>query len=71
MKSDLTIIITLYKTPIDKLKTLNQYKNYPILIFDQETENNSKNISNILTSEFELSYHIVPVPGFDGAVPDV
>ncbi len=53
MKSDLTIIITLYKTPIDKLKTLNQYKNYPILIFDQETENNSKNISNILTSEFE------------------
>ena len=53
MKSDLSIIITLFKTPIDKLETLNQYKNYPILIFDQETENNSENISKILTGKFE------------------
>ena len=28
-------------------------------------------LSYILTSEFVLSYHIVPVPGLDGAVPDV
>ena len=53
MKSDLSIIITLFKTPVDKLKTLNQYKNHPILIFDQATKNNSEQISKILNAEFE------------------
>jgi len=53
MKSDLSIIITLFKTPVDKLKSLNQYKNYRILIFDQATEDNSKQISESLNVEFE------------------
>ncbi len=45
MTNDLSIIITLFKTPLNRLKILNQYKNYPILIFDQETKNNSEQIS--------------------------
>ena len=53
MKSDLSIIITLFKTPVDKLKTLNQYRNHPILIFDQATKNNSEEIFKILNAEFE------------------
>ncbi len=53
MKNDLSIIITLFKTPVDKIKTLNQYKNHPILIFDQATKNNSKQISKTLKTEFE------------------
>jgi len=53
MKSDLSIVITLFKTPVDKLKTLNQYRNHPILIFDQATKNNSEEIFKILNTEFE------------------
>jgi GT2 family glycosyltransferase len=53
MKSDLSIVITLFKTPVDKLKSLNQYKNHPILIFDQATKNNSEQISKTLKTEFE------------------
>ena len=45
MKDNLSIIITLFKTPADKLKILNQYKKYPILIFDQATKDNSELIS--------------------------
>ena len=56
MKSDLSIVITLFKTPVDKLKTLNQYKNHTILIFDQATKNNSEQISKTLDSEFEYFY---------------
>ncbi len=53
MKSDLSVVITLYKTPLDKLKSLNQYKNHHILIFDQATKNNSEQISKVLDAEFE------------------
>jgi len=53
MKSDLSIVITLFKTPIDKLKTLNQYKNHHIFIFDQATKNNSEQISKNLDAGFE------------------
>jgi GT2 family glycosyltransferase len=53
MKSGLSIIVTLFKTPVDKIKSLNQYKNHTILIFDQATKNNSDQISKILDTEFE------------------
>ena len=56
MKDDLSIIITLFKTPDDKLKILNQYKSYPILIFDQATKDNSKYISKIINTKFEYYY---------------
>ena len=39
---DITIILTLYKTPTDKLDNLINYKNYKILIFDQEGDQNTK-----------------------------
>ena len=38
MKKDITVIITLYKTPIKKLNALNQYKNFKVIIFAQEAE---------------------------------
>ena len=46
-KKDVSIIITLYKTPVKRLKSLNQYRKYPIMIFDQEPEDNSKEINNL------------------------
>ena len=39
---DITVIITLYKTPINKLNNLSNYENYKILVFDQEENNNIK-----------------------------
>ncbi len=53
MKNDLSIIITLFKTPIEQLKSLNQYRNFPILIFDQATKNNSELISKEINAKFE------------------
>ena len=53
MTNNLSIIITLFKTPPHRLEILNQYKNYPILIFDQETKDNSKQISKILNADFK------------------
>ena len=48
MDKNISVIITLYKTPHDKLQLLKQYKNYKIIIFDQDSKNNKKTISNIL-----------------------
>ena len=44
MKKDITVIITLYKTPIKKLNALNQYKNFKVIIFAQEAEKSYQNI---------------------------
>ena len=49
MKKDITIIITLYKTPIKKLKALNQYKNFKVIIFAQEAD---KNYQNMIKKKF-------------------
>ena len=48
MGKNISVIITLYRTPHDKLKLLKQYTNYKIIIFDQDSKNNKKIISNIL-----------------------
>tara|TARA_B100001063_G_scaffold241351_1_gene268088 strand:- start:376 stop:1176 length:801 start_codon:yes stop_codon:yes gene_type:complete len=42
MNRDITIIITLYKTPIKVLKNLEQYRNFKVLIFEQEGSLDSK-----------------------------
>ena len=42
MDKEITVIVTLYKTPEDKLRSLQQYKNYKVLIFDQSTQINLK-----------------------------
>ena len=57
MNKDVSIIITLYKTPLKKLKLLNQYRNYPIIIFDQAPEYDSKEkIKKILNLKFDYYY---------------
>jgi len=39
---DITVIITLYKTPIENLINLNQYKNFKNILFEQESNFLSK-----------------------------
>jgi len=39
---DITVIITLYKTPKAKLINLIQYKNFKNILFEQESDNSSK-----------------------------
>ena len=36
MIKKISVILTLYKTPIDKLNNLNSYKKFPLIVFDQE-----------------------------------
>ena len=48
MDKNISVIITLYKTPPDKLQLLKQYENYNLIIFDQHTKSNKKIISKIL-----------------------
>ena len=36
MDKNISVIITLYKTPPNKLELLKQYENYNLIIFDQE-----------------------------------
>ena len=44
MKKDITVIITLYKTPLNRLRTLNQYKNFKVIIFAQGEDKYYQNI---------------------------
>ena len=39
---NITVILTLYKTPKNKLDNLKNYKNYKIIIFDQENNQDTK-----------------------------
>ena len=53
---DITVIVTLYKTPIKKLYTLIQYKNFKNIIFNQESNSYfKKKLKKILG--FEFRYH--------------
>ena len=45
IKSDVTVIMTLYKTPLSKLKNLENYKNFKLILFEQETD--GKNLSEL------------------------
>lgn len=57
MKNNITTIITLYKTPLEKLKNLNQYKAFKLIIFEQEGNLSSKKkINKILKRKFEYLY---------------
>ena len=44
MNSEITAILTLYKTPLSKLNNLSQYKNFNPVFFDQQTSGNSRKI---------------------------
>lgn len=53
-EEDISIIITLYKTPIENIRLLNQYKNFKVLIFNQSEEYDSKKrLDDILKFNFE------------------
>ena len=57
MKKDITIILTLYNTPKERIIKLSQYKDYKILIFEQEGSINSKqNIKNLAKVNFEYYF---------------
>jgi len=44
MKNNISVIVTLFRTPFDKIKNLNQYKNFNMFIFQQEKTDKSQNI---------------------------
>jgi len=51
---DITVILTLYKTPINKLDNLRNYENYKIIIFDQGKNNYAKKyLKNKLNLNFK------------------
>ena len=54
MKQNLSIIITLYKTPSKMLNNLVQYKDFKLFIFDHDEQNNKSKISSILQKKILL-----------------
>ena len=42
VEEEISIIITLYKTPIENIQLLNQYGNFKVLIFNQAEKDDSK-----------------------------
>ena len=44
VEEDISIIITLYKTPIENIQLLNQYRNFKVLIFNQAEKDDQKNL---------------------------
>ena len=57
MNKNISVILTLYKTPIEKICNLNFYKNFPLIIFEQEGSLYSKKkIRKILKRNFKYLY---------------
>ena len=57
MKKDITIVLTLYRTPKERIINLSQYKDYKILIFEQEGSIDSKkNIKYLTKVNFEYYF---------------
>jgi len=53
----ISVILTLYKTPIDKLNNLNSYKKFPLIVFDQEGSlEEKKKIKKILKRNFRYFF---------------
>ncbi|MDA9150270.1 hypothetical protein N9N75_01140 [Candidatus Pelagibacter sp.] len=54
MKKKISVIITLFRTPLKKIKNLYQYKNFNVLIFEQEKVQRSiQSLKKILNFEFK------------------
>ena len=57
IKSDITVIMTLFKTPLSKLKNLENYKNFSIILFEQETDGkNQHELKKNLKFKFRYYY---------------
>lgn len=54
MNNNITVITTIYKTSYQKIKLLSQYKNFKVIIFEQDAKKNSKyNIKKISRIKFD------------------
>ena len=54
MKKKISVIITLFRTPLKKIKNLNQYRNFYMLVFEQEQNDGSLiNIKKNLNFKFK------------------
>ena len=54
MHKEISTIITLYKTPLNKIKNLKKYKNFNLLLFNQNClEGEEKKIKKILNFNFK------------------
>ena len=59
MKSNITVIITLYKTPISKIENLNIYQDYKTIFFEQKSDGRlKKRLNKILKYKFSYFYSI-------------
>ncbi len=57
MIKEISTIITLYKTPINKIKNLERYKNFNLLLFNQDSQSvDEKKIKKILKFDFKYFY---------------
>ena len=57
MSSDITIILTLFKTPLKNIYQLNQYKKFKVILFEQNTiKNNKKKLKKILKFNFDYFF---------------
>ncbi len=57
MNKNISVIITLYKTPIVMLKRLHQYKKFPLFLFEQEGNvERKREIKKILNFDFNYYY---------------
>tara|TARA_B100000989_G_scaffold282952_1_gene248465 strand:- start:41 stop:847 length:807 start_codon:yes stop_codon:yes gene_type:complete len=57
--NNISTILTLYKTPLNKLNNLKQYKNFNLLLFEQEgSEFSKKKIQKILKFRFKYYFSI-------------
>ena len=57
MNNNISTIITIYKTPLEKLYNLRQYKNFNLILFEQNSNFNSKKkIKKILNFEFKYFF---------------
>tara|TARA_Y100001958_G_C21168051_1_gene500403 strand:+ start:250 stop:1050 length:801 start_codon:yes stop_codon:yes gene_type:complete len=57
VNKNISVIITLYKTPIVMLKRLHQYKKFPLFLFEQEGNvERKREIKKILNFDFNYYY---------------
>jgi len=57
VNKNISVILTLYKTPIEKLYNLNLYKKFPLIIFEQEGSlKEKKKIKKILKRNFRYFF---------------
>ncbi len=59
MNKEISIITTLYKTPLSKLDNLKKYKNFKLMIFEQEgSKSSKKKIFNYLNFNFNYYFNV-------------